>query len=569
MDEEEQRERERAEQSIMALREEKSKILAERKQKIQENASLLGGDSEEHKQLIKSHDENTQRLVNKIDAERLRMEADLHERLKKKREAKYKAKESEMKEELLKKRKQMEEIDRQRRQDLDKEEKEKLEQLQMSLQLPSGLHPKEMNVESDYEERIAGALPVTEKELTSLLLSSPLYQKLDEITVMLQNHSFGNSCHIDPKDALWMNDTEFHTIDVSMLSPKAFVIYKFGCYIIKLLVSCCSHFPVSLLVADKIPPNSHIKHNSFCNSFMYDNRNRILYMRLERLENVGEFFLILVHILSHIQVQSLDNDSDPRFVKEFYRCLSICCNDFFLSRYSGISPILSGAQVLQPTAEDGVMAQFVDDLLDSRLMTHTDSKPGYFRLESYAEVKFGSKLRVFLDQPAEDVQSENAEYIQSKMTDECNKEVSTTTKATRSLNKESYWRTLAKRALHKSSTHATQYQQFLKVQTRDLQERIQKLNAEYAQVVKERSDINTQVKKLETLLAAHQSALKTVDSSEFEAQKQKVKNTAIKLSAAKTEQATYDLKVNGCLKRLEGFKVQLSQKQTMLNESRM
>lgn len=563
MDEEEQRERERAEQSILALREEKSKILAERKLRIQEKASLLGGDKEEHEQLIKSHDENTQRLINKIDAERLRMEADLHERLRKKREVRYKVKESEMQEELLKKRKQMEESDRQRRQNLDKKEKQKLEQLHESLQdqLSSGLQSEEMNMQHDNMGSTVLALPITEQEMTLLLLSSPLYQKLDEIAVLLQNQPLVNSSHhVDPRDAIWISDTELHVIDVNLISPKAFVIYKFGCCIINSLTATCNHDPVSLLVADKIPPNIQIKQNAFCNSFVFDDKNRILYMRLERLENMGEFVLILVHILSHIQVGSFNDDSDPKFVREFYRCLSVCCNDFFLSRYQGT--LLTWSEVhkpdgLQLTAQGGVKELLVDDLLHSKLKID-DTERGFKHLQRYTEIKFGSKLSAYLDDLKEGRHSK----------DNSNKELTATTSkvATRSLNKESYWRTVVKPAVHSSYMHTNQYQQFLQEQTRDLKERIGELNAEYAQVAKERGDVNAKVRNLDELLTAHQKTLTIVKDDELEAQKQIVKNTAIKLSAAKTEQATYDLRLNSCLKQLDGFRAQLTQKQTLLEE---
>ena len=577
MDEEEQREREKTEQSILALREEKSKILAERKQKIQDKASLLVGDEEEHKKLIKSHDENTQRLVNKIDAERLRMEADLHERLRKKREAKYKAKESEMREELLQKRKQIEESDRQKRQHLAKEEKEKLEQLQISLpydyELSSGPQPEDNNSQPDSTIPISRALPLQQQELTMLLLSSPLYQKLDEIAILLQNQPLGGnpSHYIDSKDDSWINDTEFHAVCTSSISPKAFIVYKFGCCIIKSLSICCSHDPVSLLVADKIPPNKHIQQNAFCNSFMFDAKNRILYIRQERLENVGEFILVLIHILSHIKVGNFNNDADPKFVGEFYRCLSICCNDLFLSRYSDLSlGVHEGDELMAPNG----IKTLVDDLLDTRLMMDADSRgtsnheSHMYKLQRYAEFKFGSKLRNFLDQIDEERQcdSEDSEKIHTSPRVTSNQGMTTPKQATRSLSKASYWRTVAKRVIHKPPT---QYRHILEAQTKDLQERTHKLKAEYTQVAKERNDVSAEVEKLEKLLAENQNKLKTVNENEFEAQKQVIKNTALKLSAAKTERATYDLRVNGCLKRLEGFQVQLAQKQRMLEESVM
>ena len=588
MDEEEQKERERTEQSILALREEKSKILAERKQKIQEKASLLVGDEEEHKKLIKSHDENTQRLVNKIDAERLRMEADLHERLRKKREAKYKAKESEMQEELLKKRKEMEENDRQKRQLLAKEEKEKLEQLQKSLPYElSSTDPQadDNGNQSDSTASTSQALPLKQQELTMLLLSSPLYKKIDEIAILLQNQPLGNSSshYIDSKDALWVNDTEFHTVSTSSISPKAFVVYRFGCCVIKSLSTHCSHDPVFLLIADKIPPNSDMQQNAFCNSFVFDAKNRILYMRLERFDNVGEFILVLVHVLAHIQVGSFNDDGNPEFVKEFYRCLSICCNDLFLSRYHDFSLGLREGNDSKIVIGSNVKT-LTSDLLNARLMVGADSQATtrrshtMYMQQKYVEFKFESKLQAFLDQIDEERQgksdyndqihtnppsapSDKSKPVAIRASDQ---EVTTTKAATQSLNKASYWRTVAKRVMHKQSNP---YRHILEAQTKDLQEQIQKLNMEYKQVTKERNNINAEVENLERLLAENQHKLKTVSENEFEAQKQAVKNTALKLSAARTEQATYDLRVNGCLKRLEGFQAQLAQKQKMLEDS--
>ena len=45
--------------------------------------------------------------------------------------------------------------------------------------------------------------------------------------------------------------------------------------------------------------------NAFANSFMWESSSRTLYIRQERLESVGEFALMLVHTLAHIQ-------ADPR-----------------------------------------------------------------------------------------------------------------------------------------------------------------------------------------------------------------------------------------------------------------
>ena len=63
----------------------------------------------------------------------------------------------------------------------------------------------------------------------------------------------------------------------------------------------CHHTPVTLLLADKIPPNDALTNNAYRNSFYYDATNHILYLRTARLESVGQFILVLIHQLAHIK----------------------------------------------------------------------------------------------------------------------------------------------------------------------------------------------------------------------------------------------------------------------------
>ena len=107
--------------------------------------------------------------------------------------------------------------------------------------------------------------------------------------------------YIDPRDAGWTNDKSFEPADLNKLSSRNFVIYKFGCFVADLVSTHCTHSPVTLLLADKIPPNPQLAHNAYRNSFKYDAGNRLLYMRTDRLDNVGQFLLVLVHTMAHIK----------------------------------------------------------------------------------------------------------------------------------------------------------------------------------------------------------------------------------------------------------------------------
>lgn len=57
-------------------------------------------------------------------------------------------------------------------------------------------------------------------------------------------------------------------------------------------------------------------------SFFYERAKKILFIRKERLENLGEFVLVIVHCLSHIATNDLRDDSKPLFLRFFYKVMS-------------------------------------------------------------------------------------------------------------------------------------------------------------------------------------------------------------------------------------------------------
>lgn len=618
LEDEEISERDKVERSMAALQEERNKMLAERKQHIQQRVSQMSDSTEGHQQILQSHNEDTQKLVNKIDAERLRMQADLQERIRKRRVNNFQAKEAEMLKKMQIKMKEREEEERLKRKRLDEEEKQKLDavqktvhdELEASTSVSEVLHETVPEIEFPSHPAPTLNLPLTEQDLTSLVLSTPLYQKLEEIKLMLTNQkllhpaglsSLSQEAYIDPKDASWVNDNTLHAVEIDAIPARAFVVYKFGCCVLSSLVARCGHSPVSLLIADKIPPNNHFHHNTFRNSFAYDARNRILYVRIQRLDNVGEFVLVLVHTLSHITAGTFENDWDHVFVKEFYRSLSVCCNDLFLSKYRTDSRLATEycTSSRQDSAKGFLESVFhtsksltekhslVDDLVDTRVMMNTDLHGNKFthermmaRLEKFTDFQIGSKLRAFLDEHEGDRQMHDYEEIRveksssTELVPSAKGELdATSTEATRSLNPtKSRWQSIIGKVAKKrrsSSLQGDQYKKFLGIQIRNLQERISYIEKEYSQVTDEKTAIAIEVANLEKHLSNEQEKLGEFnkDSSEFESQKGEIKKITTRLSSARTKQATYDLRVNGCLKRLEGFKRQLKQKVESLDNN--
>ena len=609
--EEEIRERENIEKEIQTLHDEKVKIVTKRKQKIQETMSQLGGNKEEHQKLILSHSEDTQRLVNKMDAERLRMEADLQDRIRKRKAVKRKDKEEEMKEELLKNRREREEMERLQRQIIAKEEKQKLEALHEVIREEMDTTPayvseklRERKDDSELPDSLSHGLPLSEEQLTAILVTTPLYRKLEQIKKLLQNQPIMpqvqadllSESYIDPKDASWVTDKEFHPVDINTLHIRAFVVYKFGCSIMSSLVAQCNHTPVSLLIADRIPPNQHFSGNAFRNSFAYDANNRILYLRQERLQNVGEFVLVLVHSLSHINTGSFTSDSDPVFVKEFYHSMSICCSELFFSKHrhsSKLHCIDNGSEavtILESMFSNiqGVTGKLkiIDEILDTQVKF--DQEGGEFtrkalqeRLDRYQEFQIGSKLRAFLDRTERDITKSREDrplpsHISGQVTHLGCKQVSSSYREQLSWTEDEATQSLSSgteyaRSKHspQPTKHVDQYKHFLEVQIHDLQERVDNLNKEHAQQVREQVEKTNNVQSLQAELNDLTERLKMQEqgSGEFESQRQTIRDTSTELNAAKTNLAAIELRVSACSKHLDALKAQLQQKQNALEDT--
>ena len=516
----------------------------------------------EEEKIIQSHNEDTQRLINRVDAQRYRMEADLQERIRERKKAKLKIKQTQLQKEMLDNCAEMEVKEQKELVKIAENERAKLETLQKSVD-------EKLNVEVPVVPSDADH-PLTEQQLSAILLSTPMYQKIEQIKLILQTQStlVSTSSHqqqyTDSKDTDWITDTVFHPMDINNISTRAFVVYKFGCNIINSLVTHCNHSPVSLLLADKIPPSKR-KYNAFPNSYTYDFDNKILYMRSERLDNIGEFVLVLIHALSHIKANSSFADYDPTFLKEFYHSLSACYSDLFLSRYcssmnnTAVSIDTSSHKV--PVNTFDYNSSVIDDLLENRVLLSVDMEGCEFshkrimeRLQNYAMFRVESKLRKYLDAMEEVVENDEHHH---------HTEASVKV-ATHSLSKfatKKRWQAAAEKAVGETSTRK-QTERYLKIQINNIRERIDMLNNEYIQVTKAKLSATEDLTSLKDELIAQQSDLKSLEegTDKFQSKKDAIKNLTLKISAAQNDLAVLDLRSKSCIKRLEVFKLQLDEK---------
>jgi hypothetical protein len=101
---------------------------------------------------------------------------------------------------------------------------------------------------------------------------------------------------------------------------------------------------LNLKVAQELPP-SDVVNNAFSNSYHYSAVNNTLSIHSSRLSSSGDFGLIIIHALSHIKVdyENLSDDSNPRFVAEFYKNLKILSQDLYRRSAPTLAPGASAA----------------------------------------------------------------------------------------------------------------------------------------------------------------------------------------------------------------------------------
>ena len=95
LEEEADLEQKKNEKAILALNARKGALLKEKKAKVKQEMEKMGkqGSSKEDQEaILKEHSKDLAKLMNKMDADRMRMQSSLEERLNKRREAKRQAK---------------------------------------------------------------------------------------------------------------------------------------------------------------------------------------------------------------------------------------------------------------------------------------------------------------------------------------------------------------------------------------------------------------------------------------------------------------------------------------------
>ena len=183
-----------AEHSLRILKERRTELMEQRKKKMLNEISATTTETE-REQLLRQYNEDAKRLESKAQADLIRQEADLKEKIRLKKEKMKKAKDKELQEQQSKRLQEQEERELQERQKMAEQEKTKLQETvtaQDSILSPEGDYGEEEIQQTEDDEMpedfmTMGAMPLTEEELSSLLMSTPIYQKLEQIRELLQS----------------------------------------------------------------------------------------------------------------------------------------------------------------------------------------------------------------------------------------------------------------------------------------------------------------------------------------------------------------------------------------------
>ncbi|XP_022100041.1 trichohyalin-like [Acanthaster planci] len=625
--EEERKEKERNEKRLAALNKRKEEMVKEKEQKHKEKLEALqksGGSKEEKDRLVEEYEKDLAKMKNKMDADRVRMQSDLEDRLKKRREERRKAKEENLVSQQEENKQDHEEKLRQEKEKMRAEEVIILKECVdtdhlLSGELAPGVAYEGMQQNAaGFPSAYASAAPLSDADFAALLMASPLYKKLEEIKRTMDDADLPpkkrgqDEPFVDDHDAGWTQDTELVPVDLSRLSPRNFVIYKFGCFVARLVATRCAHSPVTLLLAERIPVNDRLARNTYRNSYHFDDTNKILYVRQARLDTVGEFVLVLVHALAHIKTGDMRDDTSAGFTREFHQALSAVCNDLFFARYrhgTNLPAPTPGDQGDGPEGKTGqkVLAalmggaeteaekdEMIEKLLDVKLLRGTDSDGVHVtdedlqkRLSKYGSFATNQEMQSLLGTAEDKIalarQHGAHEAVESRLATLTGGQTPLATKATMAAAKRAVeelpgelsgtalWQSVAQPGVASGGTQEQarkptkgqdQHLVYLQDEVKSLEDKADRMSVEF-------SGLSTQVMETQDTMAQMTQELeaqKALKEGQFdESEPALIRYTTARLAEAQDKLTLLTIQRDSLSKRLDAVRGQLEEKQQQLH----
>ncbi|XP_066500606.1 zonadhesin [Hoplias malabaricus] len=257
----------------------------------------------------------------------------------------------------------------------------------------------ELKVRPDTEAASSGpvrqtstAACVSEEDLAKLVALTPLTKTLQDIQQSLQ--ALNKRPTAEDEDLSNPDDSgerqSAHLIPVALdnLSPRAFSVFLFGCYVVRLLSRSGSFPAVMLLLAKALPVTHTDSPLAYCNKdFYYDTSNQILYILESKLQNAGHFISILLHSMAYI----CSGCAPQAFIRSLHLAISALSLQLFHLSFSQ-------EQQREKTEDESSQLAFgplVEDFLSVKVPTETQFTPNLLaeRLQKYKYFKLEQLLQ--------------------------------------------------------------------------------------------------------------------------------------------------------------------------------
>ncbi|KAK1786518.1 hypothetical protein P4O66_017646 [Electrophorus voltai] len=162
-----------------------------------------------------------------------------------------------------------------------------------------------------------------------LLELSPVFQLIKGVEQQLRDHAQNAGLldgmppgsgrpFMDFLDAQWECEGPLVRVTPGALTPRELHNYQHGRLLLQLLHARKVAPAMTLLLASSLPTNDYYC-NAFRNSFYYQETESSLYVRRQRLQNVGGLSLLLLHCAAHVSAGQLGLDSAPTFRRAFFK----------------------------------------------------------------------------------------------------------------------------------------------------------------------------------------------------------------------------------------------------------
>ncbi|CAN2388098.1 attachment of spindle microtubules to kinetochore involved in meiotic chromosome segregation [Pristimantis euphronides] len=139
-----------------------------------------------------------------------------------------------------------------------------------------------------------------EENLKRLLTASPITKTLEEIKEALKKQSQDQEVK---GSFVPVTIGNLVPMDMSRLSPRQLIVFRFGSVLLHLVCQSCSQYPLLLLIAQTIPRiqnSGQLKEDLHLGDFHYDTENKILFVPSTCLDHVGELAVIIMHSVAQI-----------------------------------------------------------------------------------------------------------------------------------------------------------------------------------------------------------------------------------------------------------------------------